>query len=80
MGKGITNLTGEKLHESQLLDSVKTVCRAHKVEPTHIHGLANEKTAQYQIYIEGLKTNEIDNQSIKLWKMILIMSFLMNNS
>ncbi len=64
-GKGVTNLTGEKLHESQLLKSVESVCHAHDIKPTYIHGLANEKKCSYQVFIESHKENELNTTELE---------------
>ena len=47
-GKGVCNITGEKLYESQLLTALNKI----KLESKFIQVLANEDTAQYELYVE----------------------------
>ena len=51
-GRGVTNLTGEKLYESQVLDAVKQVATDAGIEVVFALTLANEATFRYDVYLE----------------------------
>lgn len=51
-GHGVTNITGEKLYESQVLKAIKTLEMTHDVSVLFHQWLANEKASQYQAFIE----------------------------
>ncbi|MEE3279927.1 MAG: GH3 auxin-responsive promoter family protein, partial [Pseudomonadota bacterium] len=59
-GKGITNITGEKLYESQLIDAINAAKSHFDVELRFYQALANEIEMKYLIYVElvsGLHIN-----------------------
>jgi len=53
-GKGVTNLTGEKLAESQLIDALDRVTVELKENPGFFMMLADPEHLQYSLYIEML--------------------------
>lgn len=52
-GKGVTNITGEKLYESQVLMAVREAMAEMGREPRFIMMLADEKERFYRLYVEG---------------------------
>ncbi|MEC8834594.1 MAG: GH3 auxin-responsive promoter family protein [Pseudomonadota bacterium] len=59
-GKGITNITGEKLYESQLIDAINAAKSHFDVDVRFYQALANEIEMKYLIYVElvsGLHVN-----------------------
>ena len=58
-GKGVTNITGEKVTESQVLEAVTSVFAASGVTPQFFIMLADEAAAGYRLYVEtGSATND----------------------
>jgi sterol desaturase/sphingolipid hydroxylase (fatty acid hydroxylase superfamily) len=51
-GKGVTSITGEKLHEEQLLSAVAAAAAARGVTPLFVMALADEARARYRVYLE----------------------------
>jgi hypothetical protein len=51
-GRGVTNITGEKLYEAQLLGAVSEVLQRNKIQSVFVMGLADLNTSQYQVFIE----------------------------
>ena len=51
-GKGVTSITGEKVHESQVLDAVCGALEDRNVESTFFVTLADPETATYTLYVE----------------------------
>ena len=51
-GRGVTNLTGEKLYEAQVLDAVKQVATDAGFEVVFALTLADEETCRYDVYLE----------------------------
>jgi len=52
-GKGVTSITGEKLHESQVLDAVDRTLAAYHVASDFFIVLADQDTAGYTLYVEA---------------------------
>lgn len=52
-GKGVTNITGEKLYEAQILDAVQHVVSDAAIDTSFFLVLADQETAKYTLYIEG---------------------------
>ena len=52
-GKGITNITGEKLHEAQVLTAVLGVLDARNLQSEFFVILADRETARYTAFIES---------------------------
>ena len=58
-GKGVTNITGEKVTESQVLEAVTSVFAASGATPQFFIMLADEAAAGYRLYVEtGSATND----------------------
>ncbi|MEZ0371167.1 MAG: GH3 auxin-responsive promoter family protein [Candidatus Sericytochromatia bacterium] len=53
-GKGVTNITGEKLYEAQLIDAVRQAERELGTQSGHYLALADEAAACYRLYVEFL--------------------------
>ena len=51
-GKGVTNITGEKLYESQVVEAMRKVEKRLALPVRHYQMLADETTARYLLYIE----------------------------
>lgn len=51
-GRGVTNITGEKLHEAQLLDAVQHASVMAGLRPGFFLALADAKAATYRLYYE----------------------------
>ena len=51
-GKGVTNITGEKVTESQVLEAVTSVFAASGATPQFFIMLADETAAGYRLYVE----------------------------
>ena len=51
-GKGVTNITGEKLYESQVLLAVRTVMAEHGRTAHFVMMLADEEARCYRLYVE----------------------------
>ncbi len=52
-GKGITNLTGEKLYESQLVTAINQLSEAHQTSAAFYLMLGNPKTLAYTLYLDA---------------------------
>lgn len=52
-GKGVTNITGEKLYEAQLCEAIKSTEREFSFSSPFFIGLANETLVNYEIFIES---------------------------
>jgi len=51
-GKGVTNITGEKLYESQVLAAVRQVLEQLGRTPRYVMMLADEAAQRYRLYVE----------------------------
>ena len=51
-GKGVTNITGEKLHEAQVLDAVLAVLEERGAQSNFFVMLADQGSAQYTLFVE----------------------------
>lgn len=51
-GKGVTNITGEKLYESQCLDAIRKLQETFAISVVFQQWLADENLAEYQVFIE----------------------------
>jgi hypothetical protein len=51
-GKGVTNITGEKLHEAQVLDAVLAVLKEKGTPSNFFVMLADQSSAQYTLFVE----------------------------
>ena len=52
-GRGVTNLTGEKLYEAQVIEAVHRAARPFALEPAFVLMLADESTSTYTMFVEG---------------------------
>lgn len=52
-GKGVTNLTGEKLYESQVIAATTVAAQAQKIAPAFFVMLADQNDFSYSFYIES---------------------------
>ena len=53
-GKGMTSITGEKLHETQVLDAVCTTLEHLGIDTRFFIVLADQDTARYTLYLETI--------------------------
>jgi len=51
-GKGVTNITGEKLYESQLIQAIEAIKQEHNLDISFFIMLADPESLQYHLYIE----------------------------
>ncbi len=51
-GKGVTNITGEKLHEAQLLEAVRLASETIGLRPAFFLALADAEASSYRLYYE----------------------------
>ena len=51
-GKGVTNITGEKVCESQLLEAVRRAMAGSGRDARFVMGLADEEASRYRLYVE----------------------------
>jgi len=51
-GKGVTNITGEKIHEDQVISAVLSASEKHGVTSTFFVMLADPEKATYRLFIE----------------------------
>ena len=51
-GKGVTNITGEKLHEAQVLDAVLAVLEESGTQSNFFIMLADQGSARYTLFVE----------------------------
>ena len=65
-GRGVTNITGEKLSEDQLIGSIGDVLGPKGLSPESFIGLADEDAARYVLYLECKGAEAIDMLSDEL--------------
>ncbi len=65
-GKGVTNLTGEKLYESQVITAVAEVAKSYSIMTELFIMLADQKNFSYRLYIESNDGFDIPSFSQKL--------------
>ncbi len=53
-GRGVTNITGEKLYEHQMLEAVGEVLKKYAINPVFIMTLADEEESRYHVYVEPI--------------------------
>ena len=59
-GKGVTNITGEKLYEYQILKTIEMVSNMHGINLDFFIMVADEKELKYTLYLEHSPLNGID--------------------
>jgi hypothetical protein len=52
-GKGVTNLTGEKLYEGQVIEAVQGELARHRIRARFFTVVADEERMAYRLLIEG---------------------------
>ena len=62
-GKGVTNLTGEKLYEAQVISAVHATVKVLGLISSFYILVANEKTMAYQLFLEADVTALIDTST-----------------
>jgi GH3 auxin-responsive promoter len=63
-GKGVTNLTGEKLYEAQAIESVSSVAAQHGFASRFFMLVADEQAAAYRLFVEPGAAVEGDGRTI----------------
>ena len=58
-GKGVTNLTGEKLYESQVIEAVQKLAQEAGIEIDFFMMLGCPDTVQYTLYVEAKPSNAV---------------------
>jgi len=64
-GKGVTNITGEKLYESQVIEAMRQTAAALGLSPRFYQTLANEETSRYEFYIEPAAATKASADTIE---------------
>ncbi|MBL4906539.1 MAG: GH3 auxin-responsive promoter family protein [Sneathiella sp.] len=59
-GKGVTNITGEKIHEDQVISAVLGMCDAHDLISGFFVMLADTENSAYHLFIELEKNEDFD--------------------
>ncbi len=62
-GKGVTNLTGEKLYEAQVISAVQAALTKHNLVSSFYILVANEKTMAYQLFLETDEPTRINDST-----------------
>ncbi len=57
-GKGVTNITGEKLHEAQVLNAVMATLEERDIQSNFFIMLADQEDAGYTLYVETASTTD----------------------
>jgi hypothetical protein len=52
-GKGVTNLTGEKLYEAQVIEAVQSAARRHRCAAPFFVLVADEERTSYHLFVES---------------------------
>lgn len=63
-GKGVTNITGEKLYEAQVLAAVQTAMAELRCTPRFVMMLADEQARNYRLYVEAASGPRRDSDSL----------------
>lgn len=53
-GKGVTNMSGEKLYESQVIQAVRSVCEKENIAFNFFIMIADKHAGSYTLYIESI--------------------------
>lgn len=59
-GKGVTNITGEKLYESQVMQAMQLLRQDDDLTTPFFMVLADEAASQYRLYLECARTETFD--------------------
>ena len=65
-GRGVTNITGEKLYEGQVLAAIRVMQANHQVSVIFHQWLANESESYYQVFLELSDTTVLDQEACAL--------------
>lgn len=65
-GRGVTNLTGEKLYEAQVIEAVQETAARHRVTPRFFLLVADEESAGYRLYVEPDAQTPTDADTIAI--------------
>ncbi len=63
-GKGVTNMTGEKLSENQVMHAVDLAQKDGHLQIPFFVALADEETTEYQLFVEPLRQNGLTAEAI----------------
>ena len=63
-GRGVTNITGEKLYEGQVIGAVDAACEAAGLVPRFYVVSADEAAAGYRAYIEAVSDGSFDADAL----------------
>jgi len=67
-GRGVTNITGEKLSEHQLINAMSDAIHTHSISAGGYMALANEEHSRYDIYVELDKLEPLNELSAQVDK------------
>ena len=59
-GRGVTNITGEKVYETQINEAILTQCRNKELEIQFHLSMANVVNARYEIYLEINNSEQVN--------------------
>ena len=59
-GKGVTNITGEKLYENQLVQVMEAIKQEYDLDTSFFIMLADQKRLQYHLYLENESVEELE--------------------
>jgi hypothetical protein len=59
-GRGVTNITGEKLYEGQVLEAIRQLQTTKSISVIFHQWLAHEQEAHYQVFIELSEPSVVD--------------------
>ena len=65
-GKGVTNITGEKLYESQLIEAIKRCERKLNFSTIFYVMLAYEEKQEYQLFLQARDTENLSSTAVTL--------------
>jgi len=65
-GQGVTNITGEKLSEHQLINAMSDTIKTHNIAAGGYLALANEEQSRYDIYVETDKLEQLNTLSAQV--------------
>ncbi len=64
-GRGVTNLTGEKLHETHVVESLQSVTERHGIKPRFMLMVAQHQPAGYTLYLEPEGAGDMDSTVVR---------------
>jgi len=66
-GRGVTNLTGEKLYENHTLKAVKSLEHTHKLSVRFQLWIADEEQSQYTVYLEPMNDINLSSEDCSVF-------------